>query len=95
MTRPGGSVVVAWRWTADDATRVGSSDAVERSADDRTRAGGGDVVVWAMGSGQYDKDLVFSSRGRLAADDARRAGGGRRDKGRRKDSTTNLPSCGG
>jgi hypothetical protein len=40
---------------ADDATRAGSSDAIERLADNRTRAGGGDVVVWAMGSGQYDK----------------------------------------
>ena len=54
-TRPGGSIVVVWRWTADDATRAGSSDAVERSADDRTRAGGGDVIVWVMGSGQCDK----------------------------------------
>ena len=54
-TRPGGSVVVARRWTADNETRAGSSDAVERSADDRTRAGGGDVVVRAMDSGQCDK----------------------------------------
>jgi hypothetical protein len=52
--RPGGSVAVAWRSTADDATRAGSSDAVERSADNRTRAGGGDVVVRAMDSGQCD-----------------------------------------
>ncbi len=53
-TRPGGSVAVAWRSTADDATRAGSSDAVERLADDRTRAGSGDVVVRAMDSGQCD-----------------------------------------
>jgi len=51
-----------------------------------------------VGDGQWtmrQELIVLSSRGRWAADDARRAGGGRRDKGRRKDSTTNLPSCGG
>jgi hypothetical protein len=52
MKRPGGSVVVAWWSMADDATRAGSSDAIERLADNRTRAGGGDVVVRAMDSGQ-------------------------------------------